>query len=1016
MMVRMKRILFPLLFGSIRLLAVDIPTDAAAEALRKGLFAEEALRDFKQASQAYQEVIDSYTSQRLHAGTALFRLAEIKRKQGDKDSAAKLYQRVAAEFGEDETLVKLSRENLLAMGMAAPVAGASVTAMQDEEEREIARVTTLAKNSPDLLNTPSDTDPPPLIKAVSHAWLKAAEFALKSGARLTQRDKDNDTALHAATAAGHKAMVVWLLEQGADVNAAGRLDHTPLATAFERQRLEIFKLLLERGANPNVVLHVRKGTDPKADLEHNPLLGPALQRSDEAWFDLLLAHKADPNLEAGDLQPVHYLWKWAESSKGPELLKRLLEAGGRIVPGKGGRACVLHEYAGSEGAKAERAVEMVKLMLDHGGKELIDSKDYGRTPLINAARVNHTAMCKLLLEAGADPNIGSDSQGAWPPLASAAAHRNLELAKLLVAHGAKDRAAGIELAAIEIAASDLNSSRLPWARPDSEVKPLEPSIELVDLLLEHTTIPDMDARLSGLTSGQTSSWAILHDSVRNRLLERVKYSKLAEQKAIQEVMLPYGTTLEAARAGASSQAAPTFLTLLTQGPLHDQLAGAQVNRNAADLSQVVLVRKKKDGSGFDRITVDLQAISKSGNFDALPALQWGDVLELSHGQTDLTEQNWETVSRFDRGLRRQLTVKVGENSRTFIQRGDRTTYDPLSRELPFWDFRELVRNLGIDPRIDQRRVRVVKATGAETIVDLAPASAGKEVASPQEPPGTSLELADGDTVELPFREAGSEAGFMSAVTLTVPGSPLSYAVTLRDPKFTLAEALAELLASDRFVVPFPDWAKFVLVRWNKETQAWERRPIDLVAAINAGRMEEVPLRPGDFFELPVKEGSTPEAWKGLGAKESEFFAKSLAREVMISLTSGQFSRYELVFSPMQWSFGKDGWEATRPPVSDGNTIKVPHMGANAVLAGIAAAVEKGFASAEVTVSQLTASASKMVLRSGDRVIVNGLGVSQGKRRMLIPAATVPIPNQQMPVQPRAIPAPARVLKPGSQGG
>jgi tetratricopeptide (TPR) repeat protein len=102
------------------LLAVSLctaQTAPIAEKLRQGLFAEEAERDLEKAAKAYEAAVQLYNADRRQAATALFRLAEIRRKQGNAQEAAQLYQRVLAEFAEDATLAKLSRENLSGMGL-----------------------------------------------------------------------------------------------------------------------------------------------------------------------------------------------------------------------------------------------------------------------------------------------------------------------------------------------------------------------------------------------------------------------------------------------------------------------------------------------------------------------------------------------------------------------------------------------------------------------------------------------------------------------------------------------------------------------------------------------------------------------------------------------------------------------------------------------------------------------------------------------------------------------------------
>ena len=77
--------------------------------LRDGLYAEEVTRDPGAAAKNYEQVLARYSEQRAFAASALFRLAEVRRKQDRKDDAIQLYQRLLAEFPNAETEAKPPR-------------------------------------------------------------------------------------------------------------------------------------------------------------------------------------------------------------------------------------------------------------------------------------------------------------------------------------------------------------------------------------------------------------------------------------------------------------------------------------------------------------------------------------------------------------------------------------------------------------------------------------------------------------------------------------------------------------------------------------------------------------------------------------------------------------------------------------------------------------------------------------------------------------------------------------------
>src|SRR5207248_439035 len=143
-----------LLIASARLASA---ADNLNETLQKGLLEEEANHNLDAAIQAYQSVVNQFDDQRKITATAVFRLGECYRKQGKTNEAVAQYTRVGRDFADQEALVKLSAQNLSALGTSAssfqqrlqqilPQSGL------DEDAKEIQRYREWAQNSPDLLN------------------------------------------------------------------------------------------------------------------------------------------------------------------------------------------------------------------------------------------------------------------------------------------------------------------------------------------------------------------------------------------------------------------------------------------------------------------------------------------------------------------------------------------------------------------------------------------------------------------------------------------------------------------------------------------------------------------------------------------------------------------------------------------------------------------------------------------------------------------------------------------------
>ena len=249
-------------------------------------------------------------------------------------------------------------------------------------------------------------------------------------------------------------------------------DRRPLSAAAEFGRLDIVRLLLERGADP---------TWPDADgSERGAALHAAAGRGDREMVELLLKHRADPNgfvnasgnavyaaktpeirklLEAhgGFLDPYDLVWKGEDDevmrivTERPEtalagcggvftavvtcgrrkLMRRLLDAGFKVHPQAGG----CHSYL------LERP-DMLRELLTRGGLDPNYPTTDGVTLLhelchkdIRGRTMEHRTECAaILLEFGADPSP-KDKHGETP-LMWATKHALTDIAGFLQARGA----------------------------------------------------------------------------------------------------------------------------------------------------------------------------------------------------------------------------------------------------------------------------------------------------------------------------------------------------------------------------------------------------------------------------------------------------------------------------------------------------------------------------------------------------------------------------------------------------
>jgi ankyrin repeat protein len=414
------------------------PTRDLGQYLQDGLFEEEANRNLDKASAAYEALIDSFDKDRQFAATAVFRLAEIRVKQNRKDDAIALFQRVITEFGNDP-LAKLSRVRLTTLGGKAPAPGEG--SVDDAEAREIAMLQEIVKNSPDLLNSATTGEGTPLTRAAAKGWLKAATFLLDHGAN--PNPKGTTPALVAAAYYGRKAMTELLLARGADPNAKDLvlLHGTALMAAVSASHIEVVRVLLEHGALPNeristnnAPLHIAsaKGNvdlarlllDKGADVNlvsdqsigSNQYTGTPLMAAVRGRHldvaKLLLAYKADPNINSSIGSGALRL---AISNVDVETAELLLKNGANANADESLREAVI-----------QGDTDLVRLLAKYGAD--INTQDSTGTSPFHSAMKNPSVpleVAEWLLAHGADANL-KDKKGATP-LTSAPMDRRLWL-------------------------------------------------------------------------------------------------------------------------------------------------------------------------------------------------------------------------------------------------------------------------------------------------------------------------------------------------------------------------------------------------------------------------------------------------------------------------------------------------------------------------------------------------------------------------------------------------------------
>lgn len=202
--------------------------------------------------------------------------------------------------------------------------------------------------------------------------IEIVRMLLENGSEINSCCKSNEmTPLHYAVKSGNRDMVVFLVENSANINAIGAKDETPLNIAIAYEHEEIAKYLISKGA---IVNH---------GFNNDMLLHMAVFNKNENLVDLLLKNDADVTVKyKEDGRTALHLAVTYECSKIAEML-------------------------------------LVK------GANINENTNTGDTALHIATRLGHFETCKLLLKY--QPNISKKNVFGQTPLYIAAERGFLDI-------------------------------------------------------------------------------------------------------------------------------------------------------------------------------------------------------------------------------------------------------------------------------------------------------------------------------------------------------------------------------------------------------------------------------------------------------------------------------------------------------------------------------------------------------------------------------------------------------------
>jgi ankyrin repeat protein len=347
----------------------------------------------------------------------------------------------------------------------------------------------------------------PLALAAQAGNPEITELLLDAGASVSNTLANGETPLMMAARTGNTDVIQLILDRGADINAAEPLrGTTALMWAAANRNAPAVKLLIDNGA---AITAVSAATN---EGRTSPYLAPTARTRIRQFYEnsaeLGQAGTTDSDVDIPDVVITRdELLKLLP----PQLVEDFMrderikaDRGVNPVPQKKKRGglSALHF------AVRENDLASVKVLVE-AGADVNQVSEFGWTPLLTATQNRFYQLGAYLLEHGADPNIANE--GGWNPLYLATDNRNIEGGDYPTRKPDMDHLAFIRLLLAAGADPNLrmNSSTETrtifthqWLREEGATPFLRAAqssdLELMNLLLEHGADPNINT-LVGVT-------------------------------------------------------------------------------------------------------------------------------------------------------------------------------------------------------------------------------------------------------------------------------------------------------------------------------------------------------------------------------------------------------------------------------------------------------------------------------------------------------------------------------------
>ena len=251
-----------------------------------------------------------------------------------------------------------------------------------------------------------------LTDAIQRGSLERVVFLVEQGADVNKEDLYYYTPLRKAIPYRNLDIIQYLIEKGADVNRQDRYGDTPLSDACRLGRLDIVKYLFEQGANVNIGT---RSLFTAIDYGHLEIVKYLVERGADVNKEDRIGNT--PLLEA----ILHRKF---------DIIKYLIQNGADVNKSVSyGKTPLIKAFDNGY-------LEIVEYLVEHGAD--VNQEDlYGRTLLFRASYDGQFDMVKYLVEHGADVNKKGCRYDATV-LSIALMNNRLDIVEYLLDHGIKE--------------------------------------------------------------------------------------------------------------------------------------------------------------------------------------------------------------------------------------------------------------------------------------------------------------------------------------------------------------------------------------------------------------------------------------------------------------------------------------------------------------------------------------------------------------------------------------------------